>query len=240
MVEIKYNQIESSKINLLEPLELFEYFSYKLLSDSQVEIESLIRELNELFSRKENYQIYFHTHEDKTSFYDCSEKLFTLLLELKLSQDSTSLVVSSFLEIVDNAFTHNLGRWPTKYYKRVASLFVNDINKKKFIIAVADLGVGFKETLKLKYPEIESEIEAIQLAVQPNITSRPMDYKGQKMGGNGLYFLQKNIFNGLAGKLFIRSCDCFCEIFAANQIKQLEIGLPYNYGANVFFELSYA
>ncbi len=149
-------------------------------------------------------------------------------------------MVSSFLEIVDNAFTHNLGRWPTKYYKRVTSLFINDTKKKNFIIAVADLGVGFKETLKLKYPEVQSETEAIQLAVQANTSSRPVDYKGQKMGGNGLYFLQKNIFNGLAGKLFIRSCNCFCEVLSVNQVKQLEIDLPYSYGANVLFKLSYA
>jgi len=130
-------------------------------------------------------------------------------------------VVSSFLEIVDNAFTHNLGRWPTKYYKRVTSLFINDIKKKNFTIAVADLGIGFKETLKLKYPEVQSETEAIQLAVQANTSSRPVDYKGQKMGG-------------------IRSCNCFCEVLSVNQVKQLEIDLPYSYGAKVLFKLSYA
>jgi hypothetical protein len=157
-----------------------------------------------------------------------------------LSQDSSSLVVSSFLEIVDNAFTHNLGRWPTSHYKRVASIFIDDITKKKFTIAVADIGIGFKQTLKLKYPDLSSELDAIKLAIKPNVSSRPTDYKGQKMGGNGLYYLQKNIFNGLSGRLFIRSCDCFCEILSANKIQELESDLPFKYGANVFFELSYA
>ncbi|MFM7458038.1 MAG: hypothetical protein ACKO3R_05195 [bacterium] len=240
MVEMKYNQIQSPDRFDLEPLELFEYFSYKLLSDSEMDINSLVKELKEGFNAKQNFQINFHTHEDKTSFYNCSEKLFNLLLDLKLSQDTTSLVVSSFLEVVDNAFTHNLGKWPTKYYKRVASLFLNDLKKKTFTIAVADLGVGFKETLKLKHPEIQSEIEAVELAIQANTSSRPVDYKGQRMGGNGLYFLQKNIFNGLAGKLFIRSCGDFCEILSANQVQQLANSLPYTYGTNIFFELSYA
>lgn len=225
---------------MLEPLELFEYFSYQLLSDPLTQIDQLIQELNLNLAKDKNYQIYFHTHEDKTSFYDCSENLFNLLLDLKLSQNSTSLIVSSFLEIVDNAFTHNLGRWPTKYYKRVASLFVNDIRNKNFIIAVSDLGVGFKETLKTKYPQIKSELEAIQLAIKANVSSRAPDYKGQNMGGNGLYFLQKNIFNGLADRLFIRSCDSFCEVLDSTQIKELETGLPYRHGANIFFELSYA
>jgi len=240
MVEINYKNINSLELEYLSPLELFESFLQKLLQETNFDLNSYLNEIKKNFDKQKNYKISFQTHEEKNSFYDCTEELFQQLLDLNLSLDSSSLVVSSFLEIVDNAFTHNLGRWPTPHYKRVASIFINDISKKKFTIAVGDIGIGFKKTLKLKYPELISERDAIKLAIKPNISSRPTDYKGQKMGGNGLYFLQKNIFNGLSGRLFIRSCNCFCEILSANQIQELESDLPFKYGANVFFELSYA
>ncbi len=214
MVEIHYQNILNQAPSLLEPLELFEYFIYQLLNHPDLNATAFATETTNLFEQQENYNIYFHTHENKTSFYDSAEKLLLMLLELKLSSDNASLITSSFLEIVDNAFTHNLGKWPSPHYKRVASF-------------------------KAKY-HIKSENEAIELAIKPNTSSRPLDYKQQNMGGNGLFFLQKNIFNGLKARLFIRPANCLCEVVASNQIKLLNDKLPYNYTANVFFELNYA
>jgi hypothetical protein len=38
-----------------------------------------------------------------------------------------------------------------------------------------------------KYTHLNTEAEAIELAIQANTSSRPKNHSGQNLGGNGLY-----------------------------------------------------
>lgn len=223
--------------NNLTPLEIFELYNLILVNNYDYDIDELSKKMEGFFGPL-NY-INFHSHEEKTSFYTLAEKIYLTCNQVGLSTDTSSLITASFLEIIDNAFSHNLGKWPTDHYKRAMSLIYNDIENKALLISVADIGVGFFQTLKDKYPEIKNEAEAIELAIQANTSSRPQDYQGHNTGGNGLFYLQKNIFNGIPGKLYIRSRGTLTEVLDRQQTKLISSELPYNYGANLFFTLNY-
>lgn len=98
-----------------------------------------------------------------------------------------------------------------------------------------DYGNGFLSALQGNYPELENEAQAITLALLKGKTAK---LAGQK-GGNGLWFLQKNIFNGFRGELFIRSGNTLVQVIKQEETQTLDERLPYSYGANVFFNLKY-
>ena len=223
--------------NNLSPLEIFELYNLILVSSSDYDIDELSKKMEGFFSRFND--VNFHSHEEKTTFYTLAEKIYLTCNQVGLSTDTSSLITASFLEVIDNAFSHNLGKWPTNHYKRAMSLIHNDTENKTLLISVADIGVGFFRTLKNKYPQINSEAEAIELAIQANTSSRPQDYQGHNTGGNGLFYLQKNIFNGIPGKLYIRSRGTLTEVLDQKQTKLISSELPYNYGVNLFFTLNY-
>lgn len=226
-----------SDLNNLTLLEVFELYNLILVNHCDYDIEKVSKTVEGFFSQFKN--VNFLSHEEKTTFYTLAEKIYLTCNQVGLSADTSSLITASFLEIVDNAFSHNLGKWPTNHYKRAMSLIYNDTENKTLLISVADIGVGFFETLKNKYSQINNEAEAIELAIQANTSSRPQDYQGQNTGGNGLFYLQKNIFNGLPGELYIRSRGTLLEVLDQKQTKLINSELPYSYGANVFFSLSY-
>ena len=229
--------ITDSDLNNLTLLEAFELYNLILVSHCDYDIDKASKKIEDFFSQFND--INFLSHEEKTTFYALAEKIYFTCNQVGLSADTSSLITASFLEIVDNAFSHNLGKWPTSHYKRAMSLIHNDTQNKTLLIAVADIGVGFLETLKNKYPQINNEAEAITLAIQANTSSRPQDYQGHNTGGNGLFYLQKNIFNGLQGSLYIRSRETLVEVLDQKKTKLINSKLAYGYGANVFFSLSY-
>jgi hypothetical protein len=232
-----FEMILASDLTDLSLLEVFELYNLILVNHCDYDIDKVSKKVEEFFSRFKN--VNFLSHEEKTTFYTLAEKIYLTCNQVRLSADTSSLITASFLEIVDNAFSHNLGKWPTSHYKRAMSLIYNDTENKALLISVADIGVGFFETLKNKYPQIKNEAEAIALAIQANTSSRPQDYQGHNTGGNGLFYLQKNIFNGLPGELYIRSRGTLVEVLDRKQTKLINSELPYSYGANVFFSLSY-
>ncbi len=59
------------------------------------------------------------------------------------------------------------------------------------------------------------------------------------MGGNGLVYLQKNIFNGFSGEIMIRSKDTLVSVDKKEEITLLKNNLPFKYGANIFINLKY-
>lgn len=229
--------LADSDLTNLNLLDVFELYNLVLVNHSDYDIDKVSKKIFDFFSQFTN--VSFLSHEEKTTFYTLTEKIYLTCNQIGLNTDTSSLITASFLEIVDNAFSHNLGKWPTSHYKRVMSFIHNDIENKTLLISVADIGVGFLETLKNKYPQIQNEADAIALAILPNTSSRPQDYQGHHAGGNGLFYLQKNIFNGLPGELYIRSRGTLVEILDQKKTKLISSKLPYDYGAHVFFGLSY-
>ncbi|MBK8870290.1 MAG: hypothetical protein IPN19_04360 [Elusimicrobia bacterium] len=170
----------------------------------------------------------------KPEFETASKRLYAIFQQIGLSQETTSLIGASLSEVADNSFLHNLGKWPSKVGPLVATLIQQYPQKKELSISLCDFGVGFLRTLKSNYPKLPNEQAAIELALQPNTTSRA----GHR-GGNGLYFLRKSVFNGLRGALSIRSSDTLAQIDPNGKTRLLASGLPFSFGTNVEFGIKY-
>ncbi len=171
------------------------------------------------------------TYYGKEAIYSNAYKLDMLLKNIGLGDDNIQSVIMSLFEVADNAFSHNLGEeWNWAGKRPLAILFVQNFSKKKELcFSFCDFGAGFLKTLKANYPELDSQKKAIFLALKANTTGRL-----QKMGGNGLDFLQKNVLNGFQGKLYLRSGNTFVSVFDKQTFET-----PFTTGANVFFSVKY-
>jgi hypothetical protein len=182
-----------------------------------------------------SYLLELQKYNSKSEFYVNQEKIFNAFKDIKLSDNDTSLLVASLGEIVDNAFFHNLGKWKNNYGPLAVALMQNYNEKKKIGFSFMDYGNGFLPILKKNYSTLQNSTQAIALALQKGKTARPTE----QSGGNGLWYLQKNIFNGFRGELFIRSADTLVQVIQQDKIKTLHKNLPYNYGVNVYFRINY-
>ena len=170
----------------------------------------------------------------KPDFESTSKKMYSMFIDIGLSGETSSILVSTLSEISDNAFGHNLGRWPFKTGPMIICLIQQYHASRESAVSLLDFGVGFFETLKDNYPDIKTEHEAVHLAIQSNVTGRI-----GKKGGNGLTYLQKNIFNGFAGELEIRSGNCLVRIEKSGSSRVIEDNLPFTFGAHVGFKIHY-
>lgn len=178
---------------------------------------------------KNNWLIELQVYRYKNGFYGDYEKICLLLKNIGVSRENISLIASSLGEVVDNAFTHNLGKWNHEIGPLGILLSQTFHKKRELCFSFCDLGIGFLETLKSNYPTLSSQGESIALAIQPNITGRP-----QRQGGNGLDYLKKNVFNGFRGDLYIRSGDTLYSV--REEVSQRT---PFLSGVNIFFTLFY-
>ena len=144
------------------------------------------------------------------------------------------LVGSSLGEIVDNAFSHNIGQWSNDIGPLVIGLMQNNIQKRELTVSICDFGVGFLQTIQHNFPKIVTEAGAVSLALKANITGRP-----NQRGGNGLLFLQKNIFNGFKGMLSIRSTNTLVNVTDFNKCEIITEELPFSRGVNIYFSVQY-
>lgn len=213
-----------------------EYFKKIGMSEQLVNIAKNVKE-NIIFDDDNNSSCFFDhikLYRFKQDFYGEYENIFEEFSKIGFSQNNAALITSSIGEIIDNAFHHNLGRWNSSFGPLVILLAQNIADKKEINISICDFGVGFMETLRKNYHELQSEAEAIELAIKPKVTGRL-----NKMGGNGLVYLQKNIFNGFSGEIAIRSMDTIVSVKREGGIELLKSDLPFKYGANVFISLKY-
>ena len=178
--------------------------------------------------------IELHKYDRKEQFYGDYDKIFTMLEEIGLTIETASLVASSLGEIVDNAFLHNLGKWPLDINIRSVLLAQNFPNKRELCFSYCDFGVGFKNTLLHNYPYLKNNFEAIKLALEKNVTSR-----SPQRGGNGLTYLQQNIFNGFQGELLLRSGEALVTVSQKDNIVLSDNNVQINQGTNIFFSLKY-
>lgn len=91
-----------------------------------------------------------------------------------------SIIVSIVGEIGNNSFDHNIGKWPDE----PGIFFGYDIQKG--IVALADRGLGVRETLRCVRPELASHVDALRVAFTEIISGRSPERRG-----NGLKFVRE-------------------------------------------------
>lgn len=74
-------------------------------------------------------------------------------------------------------------------------------------VIVADMGIGIRKHLSRAYPEIESDVDALRLAIRPNVSGtfgRTNPYTQQNNAGVGLFF-SSQIMQKLRGDMYVIS-----------------------------------
>lgn len=133
-----------------------------------------------------------------------------------------------FLELMNNVADHarsRIGGYAmAQYYKE----------NKKIQFAVADRGVAFLENIKLKFPQINNEEDAIYKALEPGITSTlPRMYNQQKNAGYGLYAMLE-ILKMTGGSFVIISNDTLIR-YKDKKYVSIKLNTPWK-GVVVAFE----
>lgn len=187
-----------------------------------------------LYTDNNDKLIELHSYYHKEQFYGDYDKIFAMLKDIGLTDETTSLVASSLGEVVDNAFLHNLGKWSLDINGRSILLAQNFPQKRELCFSYCDFGVGFLATLSANYPELNNNFEAIKLALEENVTAR-----SPQRGGNGLIYLQQNVFNGFKGELLLRSGEALVSVKSRNNAVSLNNDVKINSGSNIFFSLKY-
>ena len=97
-----------------------------------------------------------------------------------VSEDLASLLTQVVGEIGDNSFAHNIGNWPD-----VLGIFYGyDLLKR--IIVLADRGRGIKITLKRVRPNLETDMDALNVAFTEIVSGRNPEKRG-----NGLKVVRR-------------------------------------------------
>lgn len=126
------------------------------------------------------------------------ERFVKIFINFGLNENDAKLITAIVAELGNNVFDHNLGNWPTD----IGGCFIaaqNYPNKKMMEFTIGDPGIGFFGSLKARFPQINSDIEAIELGLAGN-TGR-IDEKR----GNGLKFIQGWTINNFSGTIYIHS-----------------------------------
>lgn len=129
---------------------------------------------------------------------------YETLLKKKFQEECLYLANSSFGEIGNNCFDHNLGFWQD----RAGCLFVRDVD----YCLIADRGRGIKASLSSAYQLSATEPTYISVAFQKVISGRAPEKRG-----NGLKYTKKNVLKCQLN-LF---CNSDCEkIFIGDSQKE--------------------
>lgn len=106
--------------------------------------------------------------------------------------------------------------------------------KKKVQFAVADKGVGFLKNIKLSYPYINTEKDAILKALEKGVTStKARMYQQHKNAGYGLYAMFEIL--KLTGGSFVIISNNTMATFNEGKISFKEMDIPWN-GTVIAFE----
>ncbi|MCE5312697.1 MAG: hypothetical protein LLF86_06040 [Nitrospiraceae bacterium] len=125
------------------------------------------------------------------------------------------LVSISLLEVINNVFDHSLS--PIGCYISAQAYH----RKEQLILSILDLGIGFYQSLKQFYPEIRTDVDAIDKAVQEGVSSKKIiENKVRGVGLTNISGFIKNrgalhiiSYNGTwyqdhSGKITTRSINC--------------------------------
>jgi len=158
-------------------------------------------------------------------FYCSSKDIFQArhcamerLLARKIG-DVYSIISSSVGEIGNNAFDHNLGKWPD-----IPGLYFN-YNFDTRQIVLADRGLGILKTLQYVLPGLTATKDALDIAFTEVITGRAPEKRG-----NGLKYVRRNIERGYfsltfqTGNMELKLKSG--EVFNITNIQQTKISIP--------------
>jgi len=109
------------------------------------------------------------------------------------------------IELINNAIDH--GRSPAIACAQKFPAF------QEMEIVVSDCGLGFLETIKRKYPDIQTYHSAIKKALEKGVTGSQIPLYGSSIKniGMGLYVISK-IINRIEGNMFIVSGNSFYSL----------------------------
>lgn len=133
--------------------------------------------------------------------FEASLPAIIRFLQKKGVNDEDAYRVTAMIgELGNNAFDHNLGKWPNGF---IGCLIAMQIQKEKRLleIVVVDLGVGFKASLSRHTPSPKSETEAILMGLRGE-----SGRIGEKRG-NGLRTIVSWLKQYYKGMLRIQSAE---------------------------------
>lgn len=119
--------------------------------------------------------------ETRDVFQSRLDSMLPELLKI-ISEDKAYFLYAISGEIGNNSFDHNIGKW-----KDIPGLFfAYDLEHK--IITLADRGQGILTTLRQVRPDLNSDVEALNMAFTKRISGRSPENRG-----NGLKFVNNTV-----------------------------------------------
>ena len=116
--------------------------------------------------------------------FEARNSVMEKLLEKEVGE-IYSLISTSAGEIGNNAYDHNLGKWPD-----IPGLYYSyELTKRKIVLA--DRGLGILKTLQQIIPSLKTHQEALNIAFTEVITGRAPERRG-----NGLKWVRRNVEHG--------------------------------------------
>jgi excisionase family DNA binding protein len=108
------------------------------------------------------------------------QRMAAVIAEDPALSEQAALVPSVVGEIGNNSFDHNVGNWPDE----LGVFFAYDQNKREVVLA--DRGVGIRTTLSRVREGIESDAQALEIAMTELISGRSNEHRG-----NGLKYVRE-------------------------------------------------
>jgi hypothetical protein len=112
--------------------------------------------------------------------YYKTRNLFQSSLNRFMIETNDPLLTAAVGEIGNNSYDHNLGNWKDI----IGIIFIYDIASKTIVLA--DRGLGIKETLSKVKNDIQTDEQAVSIALTEIISGRAPEQRG-----NGLKFVSK-------------------------------------------------
>ncbi|MFA6106276.1 MAG: hypothetical protein WC745_01240 [Patescibacteria group bacterium] len=132
-----------------------------------------------------------------------------------LNSGDATLAATLVGELGNNSFDHNLGSWPTDISGNII-IAQNYPKLKKIQIVVGDPGVGFLGSMRPAFPELSSDLEAIEKGLS-GFTGRIDERRG-----NGLRLIQEWTIKNFYGTLSIQSGTGLINV-SAKGMKKTEV-----------------
>ena len=206
-----YENLDYSNIKWVEPIFISMLKAY--ITDKNIKIDfnhsyinnmmSLQFKKDSTFSPIEHIEIFSRNNINKISNHLTEIMLKNFpSLDTKDKNDLKKYLNYLFSELMNNVSDHSRseigGYAMAQYYP----------TNHKIQFAIADRGIGFLNNIKLAFPNIDTEGQAIEKALEKGITATPARVYGDttKNAGFGLYAMQK-ILQETGGSFVIISND---------------------------------
>jgi hypothetical protein len=136
--------------------------------------------------------------EKEKGCFSITRDVFTARLESFIIDTNKYLEAAVIGEIGNNTFDHNF-TFKNRYQKGV---YCNYHFQERYVV-LADYGRGIKESLLQVMPNIQNDLEALEIAFTKRISGRSPEQRG-----NGLKFVSETIQNNQWGLYFQSGNGC--------------------------------